>query len=324
MYENYNSSAFIDSSGSLKTWKDRVNEIIDIDIYSEQEGDFFATLHKRSILSMNMLQANVPPHSLRRSSSSLAKDDCTTVQIIYLLSGEVEFAQYGRKCVIGPGDYYIMDNGAPYELRAPKHSQNLGLHIPRDWFSRHTRPEEVAAKKVDRNAPWSLAFSSFLQALSLEFENEIPISDSLIIEQSLHLLELAFSGKITKSTTHQQKLLGRIRSIMWENCQDEDLRPMNVASEAGISRGYLHSLFTQDGTTFCSELNKIRIERAANLLESKSQRHLTVQEIGIRCGLPSPPSFARKFRSLKGLPPSQYRQLRHYDVDQMAPECMSG
>ena len=205
-------------------------------------------------------------------------------------------------------DCFIMDFGSPFEMSTLGQSQNLTVKFPREWMSRYLRPEEMAARRVDGTSGWGSALSAYLGALYLDFESRLPISPLFMMEQMMQLTELALGGHYPKGSTHQIGLLRRTRSIMLELCSEGGLEPAKVAAAAGLSKSYMHRLFAQAGTTFCRELDVLRIDRAAALLESPSQRHLTVSEIGIKCGLPSPAHFSRKFRSLKGVTPSQYRK----------------
>lgn len=304
--------SYIDSGGSLAKWRDEIcREFPFVDIAGQNDGaDFSANLSKRSFASANLLRVDVPSQLQMRTSSGIARDNFCNVSLVYVVSGEVSYHQYGRNSVMRPNDCFAMDFGSPFELSTAGRSQNLTVNIPRTWVTRYLRPEEIAAQRIDGASSWGGVLSAYLRALYINFESTPPISPLVMVDQALQLLELALGGRLPGGSTHQKGLLGRTRSIMREVCHEEDLRPATVAAIVGLSKGYMHRLFARAGTTFCRELDVLRIDRAAALLETQSQRHLTINEIGVKCGLPNAPHFVRKFRSLKGMTPSQYRQSK--------------
>ena len=302
--------SYIDSRGSLSLFQDAVcKSVLCVEIASNSDADEFrADLCTRPFASGELQRFNVPNLIQKRTASNINDDERRDVQITYMLDGAVSFRQNGREAVVHTADCFLTDHGSPYELSNSDRSQGLCIRIPRDRFSRHFSIEELVAKKIDGANHWGAALSAYFRALYVDFESTPDTSPSLMIDQALVLLELALGGQLPEASTHQKGLLRRTRSIMLELCHEEDLTPAKVATMVGMSKGHMIRLFAQVGTTFCRELDSIRIDRASTLLETRAKRHLTVNEIGIRCGLPSAPHFARKFRSLKGVAPSQYRQ----------------
>ena len=303
--------SYIDSRGSLVHFVEEVSESIHCVTMASRdaEGEFRAGVHTRPFASAQLLRFDVPNLIMTRASTDVGRDECRDVQLTYVISGETIYRQYGRECVVHTHDCFLFDYGSPFELSNSAHARGIGIRIPREWCSRHFQAEEVAGRRIDASSYWGATLSAYLRALYAEFESAPSLSPSLMIDQALQLVELSLAGqKPEGTTTHQKGLLRRTRSIMRDLCHEEDLTPASVASKVGISRGYMNKLFAQDGTTFCRELDALRIDRATALLESMSLQYLTINEIGTKCGLPNPSHFAHKFRSLKGVSPSQYRR----------------
>ena len=61
------------------------------------------------------------------------------------------------------------------------------------------------------------------------------------------------------------------------------------------------------GVTFTAYLNRVRIERACELLRSESR--LSINEVAARCGYNSASQFISTFEKLMGLTPGAYRKL---------------
>lgn len=307
-----NSICYENSDGSIVQWQNIVcKNYYNVDIINRNGGAKFpASLVRRPIASAELMQLDVAAYLMVRSRAEIARDNYCNVQFAYVVDGEGEFSQLGRTCHFKANDCLIIDQGNPFELANNCRVQNLAIDIPRSWVSRHLVVEDVAAKVIGTDCPWGAALAANLRAIYAGFGSIPATSAPLLVDQALVLAALTFGAQeIASGSTHQKFLLRQTRSIMQELYHEEDLSPARVAKLVGISKSYIHAIFAGAGTTFCTELDELRVNRAAALLESRSQRHLTINEIGIRCGLPSAPHFTRKFRSLKGVAPSQFRQL---------------
>lgn len=85
----------------------------------------------------------------------------------------------------------------------------------------------------------------------------------------------------------------------------EDLSLAEVAEKAGISGGYLSTLFSQHlGCKFVDYLNQVRIERACTYLE---QNYFKTYEVAYRVGFKDEKYFSKVFKKLKGVSPKEYR-----------------
>jgi len=78
----------------------------------------------------------------------------------------------------------------------------------------------------------------------------------------------------------------------------------DVAREIATSRRQLQRVFEEiGGTTFREELARIRMVRAAELLDTP----LAIRDIAHRVGYRQPAQFAKAFRRVHGVTPSAYR-----------------
>jgi AraC family transcriptional regulator, regulatory protein of adaptative response / methylphosphotriester-DNA alkyltransferase methyltransferase len=82
----------------------------------------------------------------------------------------------------------------------------------------------------------------------------------------------------------------------------------DIARRVASSRRQLQRAYAEiGGTTFREHLTRVRMERAAELLE---RRTLTVREVAHRVGYRQPAQFAKAFRRHQGLAPSAFRSGR--------------
>jgi transcriptional regulator GlxA family with amidase domain len=84
-----------------------------------------------------------------------------------------------------------------------------------------------------------------------------------------------------------------------------DLSLDDIARRVASSRRQLQRAYKEIGdTTFREHLTAVRMERAAELLSSRS---LTVRDVAHRVGYRQPAQFAKAFRRHHGTAPSDYR-----------------
>lgn len=89
----------------------------------------------------------------------------------------------------------------------------------------------------------------------------------------------------------------------------ENISLAEVAEKAGVSGGYLSTIFNQNhGIGFVDYLNQIRIERACCYLE---QNYLKTYEIAYKVGFRDEKYFSKVFKKIKGVSPKEYRNTRH-------------
>lgn len=87
----------------------------------------------------------------------------------------------------------------------------------------------------------------------------------------------------------------------------ENLMLMDVAQKAGISPGYLSTLFQKQlSKGFVDYLNEIRIEHACTYLQ---QTYLKTYEIAYKVGFKDEKYFSKVFKKLKGMSPSEYKKI---------------
>ena len=93
--------------------------------------------------------------------------------------------------------------------------------------------------------------------------------------------------------------------MLIESEYGQDLQLESLAKRIASSRRQLQRAFTEAGdTTFRDYLTGVRMARAAELLTSEP---LTVREVARQVGYKQPAQFAKAFRRLHGVAPSEFR-----------------
>jgi AraC family transcriptional regulator, regulatory protein of adaptative response / methylphosphotriester-DNA alkyltransferase methyltransferase len=107
------------------------------------------------------------------------------------------------------------------------------------------------------------------------------------------------------STIRLRASLLREANAIVEREYATDLSLDEVARRVASSRRQLQRAYAEIGrTTFRAYLTRVRMERAADMLASRA---LTVREVARRVGYRQPAQFAKAFRRLHGVAPSEYQ-----------------
>lgn len=104
----------------------------------------------------------------------------------------------------------------------------------------------------------------------------------------------------------------RLRTSLFEEATEivdreyaAELSLDDIARRVASSRRQLQRAYAEIGdTTFRDHLTRVRMHKAAEMLESRS---LTVREVAHRVGYRQPAQFAKAFRRYQGVAPSDYR-----------------
>jgi AraC family L-rhamnose operon transcriptional activator RhaR len=92
----------------------------------------------------------------------------------------------------------------------------------------------------------------------------------------------------------------------FEGAPEEQWRLDDLARAVNLDPAYLGRLFAQHvGLTPMGFLARVRAERAATLL---AHTDMSAAQVGAAVGWDNPTYFARRFRTLVGLTPSEYRR----------------
>jgi AraC-like DNA-binding protein len=131
-----------------------------------------------------------------------------------------------------------------------------------------------------------------------------------LADQVGSLLSFATGYQPATVSRHRGKIIQRLLHLIEERHSEPELNPGDVATALGISKRYVHALLAESGTTFVCLLNRIRLERASEMLADPRFASLQVAEIAWRCGYLDSSYFARLFRRRFDMRPSDWRLRR--------------
>lgn len=135
-----------------------------------------------------------------------------------------------------------------------------------------------------------------------------PVRSSGLLQMANRAADELFGGEeeIQIDSAEEKNVLVELAREYVEEHNYENLMLTDVAQKAGISAGYLSTLFQRQlSRGFVDYLNEIRIEHACAYLR---QNYLKTYEIAYKVGFRDEKYFSRVFKKIKGLSPSEYRK----------------
>lgn len=171
------------------------------------------------------------------------------------------------------------------------------------------------AKRADI-LPYTLILSAYdefkycQQALRLGAREYLlkPVRSSDILQMANRAADELFGERKTvriESAEEKNHLVELAREYVEEHYY-ENLMLADVAQKAGISAGYLSTLFQRQlSKGFVDYLNEVRIEHACTYLR---QNYLKTYEVAYKVGFKDEKYFSKVLKKVKGQSPSEYRK----------------
>lgn len=270
--------------------------------------DFEAEMRQRLVSGVNVSLVRAAPQCVRSLSRPRSAAE-GQFALIYLRSGSLKVRQFARSLELRPGECVLLDGREQSEVITCARSESLNIVLPSKWVDQWlVRPENEVAKPF---SPESARARPFLDILELLAGEDVPeLGGNLMLNQLGGALAIAVGDEEVGGTAHSSRLLNRIQQIIWRRAGEPEFRPQCAADEVGISRRYLVSLFQSVGTTFNTELMRVRLEKGAEMLRERRFEALSVMEISLRCGFSDASHFSKRFKERFDMPPAAYRS-RH-------------
>lgn len=256
------------------------------------------------------------------------------LDVTIMQQGQVDIYTNGSAHILGPGDIFILPPQQLYTFRTVTMDtryiflsipQKL-IQLPEDHFFRKEFTDPLYSGQlhvpelIRPTDPLYPILSAPLQVLDRKKEGTPEYTAQLfaaVISFCICLMPhcTPLTPKEQANNSIQNTVLACIDYI--RNHYSQQIKLQAVADHVHLHPNYLCSLFKEHtGKTVFEYLERYRVRRAVHLLRSTN---LPVPQIAERCGFNSISFFSRKFRSLTGFSPSQYR--KHYAT--IPPETVS-
>lgn len=299
------STADVCSSQVFDYWKETVQHILPGLMVETLTKDFAAEMRQGKVGGFDVSLVKAAPQCVRSTPRPRSETD-GEFALIYLRKGALKVRQFARSLELTAGQCVLLDGREQSEVVTCATSESLNLVLPANWLRQWlVRPEHEVARPFTAEYERARPFLATLNLLAGPSSHDV--DGDMLFNHLGGALAIAVGKQDVEGTPHAGRLLNRIRQVIWRRAGESDFRPQSAADEIGISRRYLVSLFQSAGTTFNTELMRVRLERGAEMLRDCRFQPLSVMEISIRCGFSDASHFSKRFKERFGMPPAAYR-----------------
>ena len=237
-------------------------------------------------------------------------------ELIHVLQGTAQIQYRNRAIPVGPGDTLIIPQGTQHrDVR----SQGEQYRVLYTFFRWPAGRKIIAQLEPSRLTGIAAGARAHLQMLLKQLEGEyLGEADGAGERMQLILLEVLLAlaryahragPRVTEARRamaldRRTKLAEEVQAFITAHCT-ETISLESLAEQFDVSPFHLCRTYTQAfGVSMTDMIARLRIERAAEWLKSGD---VSVKAAAARSGFSDPNYFAKVFRKVMGMSPSQYQ-----------------
>lgn len=279
------------------------------------QDDFKCRVTQATVGQIRIMHIQSSPLELIRSPRCIASDSHNEYLVGLNLSGDMLVDHYRYQTSVKAAQMFLLDKAAPYQTTFTDDSDRIIFSIPRRLVE-HQLPDPSRYFQYTPSISGGiggLAYSH-LALLMKESHQLNDVTRMQLIQMCLDLVVLSFRSfddapmRSAYGNGNVSVLLARVKAHVRSVLCDPELTPSMVADSMGLSKRYLHKLFSDSGTTFGAWVRDERLMRARTLLADPRFNYLSIKEIAFQQGFNDIPNFSRQFKAQYQQTPSELRQ----------------
>lgn len=229
--------------------------------------------------------------------------------------GYFDLDSHVRRGRLGAGEWVFLSNERAFSFETSRKCSCVALHLSGQWLQNYLpipaqALEEQLVGQRPEQTPWHLSLRYCLQAIADTPIETLGRDGIFALEQVPRLLSLACDLTNVDANRHQSMIMRTIMLSIRMRYSTPGLDAEMVGEEVGVSRRYLYTIMAAHGTSFARELQKLRLEKAAEILVSPRFAGARISDIAFAVGLLDPVHFAKSFKAKFDLTPTQYRERK--------------
>ncbi|MFW9269956.1 helix-turn-helix transcriptional regulator [Pseudomonas sp. NR3] len=247
-----------------------------------------------------------PILTLRHYSHDLIVHSHDHAQLVFGLSGALDFEVEGRGSQVVQQSFVVVPAGAHHACGSPRGSRCLVLDVPDDeWIGQCLGDHADASRRLlDNNTRLPLDAG---QSQLVSWLAGSPVDDPVIAQQGAVLLLASLNGGRLETTGGRRLPYAALNAHI-DQYAAYPLQVADLAQVAGLSSARLHARFVAEcGQTPMEYIRSRRLHKALELLRDSQ---LAIGEIAHRVGYSSQSAFAAAVQREFGVPPGKLRQPR--------------
>jgi AraC-like DNA-binding protein len=215
----------------------------------------------------------------------------------------------GREVRCDPGALLLERGDEPYRFSYADRNDLLVLKVSKPVLAERLRdPDRFCARPLDARGGVGHLFAR-MAATAMEAQGLDGRASGLVSRQLVELLALALDGAPDVAggagSAVRAAHLARAKAHICRHLPNPDLSPASVAEACGVSKRYLHELFTDENATVSQFIREERLLACRDLLEAPAAA--SIAEVAYRFGFSDQAQFSRLFKAAFGETPSGFR-----------------
>lgn len=205
------------------------------------------------------------------------------------------------------GGAALVPSDLPFELRFDRPFAQLCVDMDEAWLSsRLSRsPRDLAAVPLHLGHGLGRVLHAALEGLLIgDPSGDVSIYEDMFASALDHALR---EGRLAEPVGRPDPRAHTLRRVLAQEARAGSITPASIAARLNCSVRTLHSICQQQGTTFGRMLLAARLDAAAGLLATRSDRGDRVGAVAYACGFVDLSHFSRTFRQRFGCAPSEWR-----------------
>jgi len=293
----------------MSGWTDIVcQHMTEMDVGSERPEIYRASWRQFGLGTLDLNFITAMPQRVHRTPMMVSRGRSASYELVFMKRGSMVVRYRSGEEHVAEGDFALLRNMEPYEFICPGESIALTAHVWDDWVRRWLpNLDNFSSLPPAARQAWGRPLAALFNTIDEVGLEDVVLPRETISDQIGALLGLMSATRSQALRSSHRALIGRIRAVMAERCEEPDLTPDSLAGNVGISKRHLHGLFAKVGSTFGKELIELRLVRASRYLRDGRYDALSASEIAYRVGFNDTSHFARRFKGRFGSSPSVFR-----------------
>lgn len=274
---------------------------------------FFGEVQQSKISVIEVCTINASPQRVIRTKSLVNRSNEEFFIVPIQARGRSYAIQDGRSAVLEVGDFAIVDSSRPYELQYPDGLHLLTLKVPRrTLMALSPNASSLTATRVNGRQGAGHLLHEMVGVLLRNMDTLEPVALDAV---AASIVDVLTAGLRTISAEEPAPLtalhgyhLQRIISFTRANLGDPNLSIKTIAARLQMSVSSLYRIFDSQGQTLSEWIWCQRLENLRRELGDPQLRHLSVTQIGFRCGFSDSSHLSRAFKRAYGQSPREFRE----------------
>lgn len=295
--------------GSLHEWNQAVRmHLADARFDAVKPEEFIGSITMRNLGDMALTAVQTSACRVMLKTGHELPFGGRRFALHYIRDGKLDFEQGNQRVVAGQGDFVLLDNFRDYTLRTARGVRCVSMDVSESWLKCQLfDPFSCLMTKIDKSNIWAQTFGFMLTSMADTPDRASLARHNLISEQAGGFITLLFDKQDDLATTHRTRVKQHIMEVLRGCYIDPEVKPDDIAKIVGISKRSLHLTLADAGTTFSTELMRLRLEQARRMLKNEEFATLSIAEIAWRCGYLDASYFTRCFSRYEGRSPTMFR-----------------